>query len=70
MHVAGRFARHLYPYLKKVVKDVPSANYVEELLRVTALVHDIGHGPFATSSTTTISTAFTSLTKSWADHYP
>ncbi len=46
MHVAGRFARHLYPYLKKVVKDVPSANYVEELLRVTALVHDIGHGPF------------------------
>jgi len=46
MHVAGRFARHLYPFLKKVIKDVPSANYVEELLRVTALVHDIGHGPF------------------------
>lgn len=46
MHVAGRFARHLYPFLKKVVKDVPSANFVEELLRVTALVHDIGHGPF------------------------
>src|SRR6266498_1392868 len=46
MHVAGRFARHLYPFLQKVVPDVPSANYVEELLRVTALVHDIGHGPF------------------------
>ncbi len=46
MHVAGRFARHLYPFLKKAVKDVPSANFVEELLRVTALVHDIGHGPF------------------------
>ncbi len=46
MHVAGRFARHLYPFLQKVVKDVPSANFVEELLRVTALVHDIGHGPF------------------------
>jgi uncharacterized protein len=28
------------------VPDLPSANYVEELLRVTALVHDIGHGPF------------------------
>ncbi len=46
MHVAGRFARHLYPFLEKIVKDIPSANYVEELLRVTALVHDIGHGPF------------------------
>ncbi len=46
MHVAGRFARHLYPYLKRVVKDAPSAHFVEEFLRVTALVHDIGHGPF------------------------
>jgi uncharacterized protein len=46
MHVAGRFARHLYPFLKKAVPDVPSANYVEAVMRVTALVHDIGHGPF------------------------
>jgi uncharacterized protein len=46
MHVAGRFARHLYPFLAKAVPDVPSASYIEELLRVTALVHDIGHGPF------------------------
>jgi hypothetical protein len=46
MHVAGRFARHLYPFLQKIVPDVPSANYIEELLRVTALAHDIGHGPF------------------------
>src|SRR3989441_8388926 len=46
MHVAGRFAGHLYPFLQTVVPDAPSANYVEELLRVTALVHDIGHGPF------------------------
>jgi HD superfamily phosphohydrolase len=46
MHVAGRFARHLYPSLKQVAPDLPSAPYVEELLRVTALLHDVGHGPF------------------------
>ena len=46
MHLAGRFARHLYPSLKAAVKDCPSANYIEELLRVTALLHDVGHGPF------------------------
>lgn len=46
MHVAGRFARHLYPSLIEVSPDVPSIHYVEELLRITALVHDIGHGPF------------------------
>src|SRR6266545_7586863 len=45
MHVAGRFARHLYPSLAKVIPDLPSFPYVEELLRVTALLHDIGHGP-------------------------
>ncbi len=46
MHLAGRFARHLYPSLKALVPDCPSANFIEELLRVAALLHDIGHGPF------------------------
>src|SRR5207245_679648 len=46
MHVAGQFARHLYPFLQTVVPDAPSGNYAEELLSCTGLVHDIGHGPF------------------------
>lgn len=46
MHLAGRMAKQLYPTLKKNCRQCPSFNYVEELLRVTGLLHDIGHGPF------------------------
>ena len=46
MHLAGRYAQHIYPTLAQTVRDVPSLPYIEELLRVTALLHDIGHGPF------------------------
>ncbi len=46
MHVAGRFAKHLYPSLKEVVPNVPSPAFIEALLRVSVLLHDIGHGPF------------------------
>jgi hypothetical protein len=46
MHVAGEFGKTLYPSLRDVCPDVPSANYVEELLRLAGLLHDVGHGPY------------------------
>ena len=33
MHVAGEFAKHVYPSLCDVCKDTPSLNYIEELMR-------------------------------------
>ena len=46
MHLAGEFGRFLYPSLREVCPDLPSAPYVEELLRVAGLLHDVGHGPY------------------------
>jgi len=46
MHLAGEFGRFLYPSLREVCPNLPSAPYVEELLRVAGLLHDVGHGPY------------------------
>jgi hypothetical protein len=46
MHLASRAVDRLYPSLHEVCPDVPSRAYVESLMRMAALLHDVGHGPF------------------------
>ncbi len=46
MHLASRAVHALYDSLRNVCPDCPSRGYVETLLRMAGLLHDVGHGPF------------------------
>ena len=46
MHLASRAVEALYDSLQSVCDNVPSRGYVESLVRMAALLHDVGHGPF------------------------
>lgn len=46
MHLGSRAVAHLYESLREVCPDVPSRGYVETLVRMAGLLHDVGHGPF------------------------
>ncbi len=46
MHLASRAVAALYESLAEVCLDAPSRGYVETLLRLAGLLHDVGHGPF------------------------
>ena len=46
MHLASRAVQALYESLQAACPDVPSRGYIESLMRVAALLHDVGHGPF------------------------
>jgi len=46
MHLASRAVEHWYESLSQSCENTPSRAYVESLLRMAALLHDVGHGPF------------------------
>jgi HD superfamily phosphohydrolase len=46
MHLASRWIEVLYDSLRETCPDVPGRGYVESLLRMAGLLHDVGHGPF------------------------
>src|SRR5438045_9160140 len=46
MHLASLAIDRWYDSLHESSTDVPSRAYVESLVRMAGLLHDVGHGPF------------------------
>lgn len=46
MHLASAACARLYDSLKQADPETPPRAYVELLLRMAGLLHDVGHGPF------------------------
>ncbi len=46
MHLGSRAVAALYDSLREACPDTPSRGYVESLVRMSGLLHDVGHGPF------------------------
>ncbi len=46
MHLASRAVATLYESLAESAPDCPSRPYVESLMRLAGLLHDVGHGPY------------------------
>ncbi len=46
VHVASRAVEQLYESLRSIDPSVPPKAYVDSLMRMAGLLHDVGHGPF------------------------
>src|SRR4051812_39466107 len=46
MHLGSAAVEHWYDSLREACANVPSRGYVETAVRMAALLHDVGHGPF------------------------